>query len=105
MRGIREETSQEPVWQSPMSRSEGRIETGGPQNCHQSNLYNFGSNELGNHLCRNRPEGTPCRMLHMSKLKEVLGDSGLPTSGHPDSDDHQDRISVQSSKTKSDDLE
>ena len=104
MRSIREEANEGSRRPSPVDRSETRLETGGPRDRRQSNLYNFGSNELSNRLRRNHPEGSPHRTLHTNKLKEVLGDSRVPTGDRPDSS-YMNRPTAHSGRARSDDLE
>jgi len=50
VRSVCEEADLEPRQQSPVNRLNTRLETGGPRNRRQSNLYNFGNNELSSRL-------------------------------------------------------
>ena len=99
-----EEPVSEPKRASVIERTGARLETGGPRNRRHSNLYNFGSDELGDRLRKSHPEGTPRRTLHTNKLREVLGDSSLPVDETLNSPD-RNRPPVRSTGARSDDLE
>lgn len=90
---------------TPIDRTEVRLETGGPRDCCQSNLYNFGSNELNDHLHRSHPEGTPHHALHTSKLKEVLGDPESPVDELPDPTNRLNHLFMHNGRARSDDFE
>ena len=105
MRSVREEAASDPKRRTPVDCIETRLETGGPRDRHQSNLYNFGSNELSDRLSQSHPEGTPHRAPHTNKLKEVLGDTTLPVSELPDSSNRVNRSPIRHAKSRSDDLE
>jgi len=103
-RGIREESPSESRRRMPMDRVNTRLETGGLRDRRQSNLYNFGGNELSNRLHQSHPEGSPRCALHTNKLREVLGDSKLPDD-RPEAENHIDRHPAHSDRARSDDLE
>ena len=105
MRSVREEAASDPKRRTPVDRIETRLETGGPRDRHQSNLYNFGSNELSDRLRRSHPEGTPHRAPHTNKLKEVLGDTTLPVSELPDLSNRVNHSPICHTKSRSDNLE
>lgn len=100
---VREEVIAGPKRSTVAERADARLETGGPRSRRHSNLYNFGSNVLGDRLRKSHPEGTPRRALHTNKLREVLGDTELPQDELPN--DAINRSPLRNVKTKSDDLE
>ena len=101
-RTLHDETISEPKCSLATERIGMHLETGGPQGRRQSNLYNFGNNELGDHLHKSHPEGTPHWTLHTNKLREVLGDSDLPIGEPTIPTNH---LLTHNVETKSDDLE
>ena len=72
MKSIREEGNENLRRPSPRDHNEARLETGGPHDRRQSNLYNFGNSKLSNRLRRNHAEGSPYHTLHTNKLRRYL---------------------------------
>lgn len=87
-----------------VDHAEMRLETGRPRDRRQSNLYNFGSNELSDRLCWSHPEGSPHHAPHTNKLKEVLGDS-KSRDDRSEPENHASQHPAHNGRAKSDDLE
>lgn len=99
VKSICKEIDLELVQQLSTGHIDASFETGGPQNHHQSNLYDFGSNELSSHLCKVTMKEL-LTVCYTNKLRGVLEDVELTSGEPPDFNSHPDYPSGHGSRVK-----